>query len=423
MPGTPPYVELHAHSAYSLLDGASTPDELIERAGELGHTAFAITDHDSLAGAMELAMAARDSTAGGHPVRAIFGAEVTIETPAGGESDEQRHVTLLVRDGRGWSNLCRLLTRAHAHYARHAGSPRRPALRLAGRGVGALRRAGLSDRLSRARHRRRGDRATAAGRVRARLAAGRAAAPLRRRGHAMQSRTRAPRAEPRMCRPSRPETCTRIRPSERTCRTRSPRSVTARPSTRARLQLRPNDTHVLATPAGMAARFADFPDAVAESVRLAETLTFDLTGDLGYRYPGPKIDDATRGWRRSATPSSRGATRPATAVAARPPRACEQELALIDTLGLSGFFVLHFEILELARQVAFEVRGTDSAQGAAATRPRPWFVGVLDRVLPRGALAHRPDRERPRDRPVPARGHHGAAGHRHRLPPRHSRAR
>jgi error-prone DNA polymerase len=52
MPGTPPYVELHAHSAYSLLDGASTPEELVARAGELGHTALAITDHDSLAGAM-----------------------------------------------------------------------------------------------------------------------------------------------------------------------------------------------------------------------------------------------------------------------------------------------------------------------------------------------------------------------------------
>ncbi len=95
---------------------------------------------------------------------------------------------------------------------------------------------------------------------------------------------------------------------------------------------------------------------------------------------------------------------------------------MIDTLGLAGFFVLHFEILELARQVAFEVRGTGHGAGAAAARPRPRLVGLLDRVLPRGALAHRPDRERPRDRPVPARGHHRAAGHRHRLPPRYPRA-
>ncbi len=114
MSGTPPYVELHAHSAYSCLDGTSLPHELIARAGELGHTAFPITDHDSLAGAMELAMAARESTDGENPVRAIFGAEVTVEVGAGAQGGGQRHLTLLVRDGAGWRNLCRLLTRAHA---------------------------------------------------------------------------------------------------------------------------------------------------------------------------------------------------------------------------------------------------------------------------------------------------------------------
>src|SRR5271170_7400920 len=109
MSGTPPYVELEAHSAYSFLDGASHPHELIERATELGHTALALTDHDSVGGAMELAMSALDS-----PVRAIFGAEVTVQAPAGAAGEAYRHVTLLVRDARGWRNLCRLLTRAHA---------------------------------------------------------------------------------------------------------------------------------------------------------------------------------------------------------------------------------------------------------------------------------------------------------------------
>ena len=75
---TPPYAELHAHSAYSFLDGASLPQELLGRAAELGYTALALTDHDSLAGSMELAMAALDS-----PVRPIFGAEVTVERAPG----------------------------------------------------------------------------------------------------------------------------------------------------------------------------------------------------------------------------------------------------------------------------------------------------------------------------------------------------
>jgi len=96
------YTELHCHSAYSFLDGASLPAELAQRADELGYTALALTDHNSVSGSMELAQAVRDSG-----VRAIHGAELDL---AGG-----RHLTLLVRDARGWRNLCRLLTHAHAH--------------------------------------------------------------------------------------------------------------------------------------------------------------------------------------------------------------------------------------------------------------------------------------------------------------------
>ena len=91
------YVELHAHSAYSFLDGASHPEELALRAAELGYEAIALTDHDGVYGSLELAHAAK--LAG---VRAITGAEVTL---VGGA-----HVTLLVESSRGYANLCRLLT-------------------------------------------------------------------------------------------------------------------------------------------------------------------------------------------------------------------------------------------------------------------------------------------------------------------------
>ncbi len=96
------YVELHCHSAFSFLDGASLPDELAAAAAELGYDALALTDHDSLAGSMELVQAA--AAAG---VRAIHGAEVAL--------DDGRHLTLLVENSSGWRNLCRILTRAHAH--------------------------------------------------------------------------------------------------------------------------------------------------------------------------------------------------------------------------------------------------------------------------------------------------------------------
>src|ERR671937_1809255 len=95
------YVELHAHSAYSFLDGASLPEELAIRAAELGYTALALTDHDGVYGSLEFAHAAK-----AFGVRAITGAEVTLA--------DRSHVTLLVETPRGYANLCRLLTAPHA---------------------------------------------------------------------------------------------------------------------------------------------------------------------------------------------------------------------------------------------------------------------------------------------------------------------
>ena len=104
------YVELHAHSAYSFLDGASQPEELAARAAELGYEALALTDHDGVYGSLEFAHAAK-----AFGVRPITGAEVTL---AGGA-----HVTLLVETPEGYANLCRLLTAAHAR-TRPEGGPR-----------------------------------------------------------------------------------------------------------------------------------------------------------------------------------------------------------------------------------------------------------------------------------------------------------
>ncbi|HEX7625715.1 MAG TPA: PHP domain-containing protein, partial [Gaiellaceae bacterium] len=95
------YVELHAHSAYSFLDGASLPEELAARAAELGYDALALTDHDGVYGSLEFAHAAKN-----FGVRPITGAEVTVGNNA--------HVTLLCESRQGYANLCRILTDAHA---------------------------------------------------------------------------------------------------------------------------------------------------------------------------------------------------------------------------------------------------------------------------------------------------------------------
>ncbi len=353
MSSSVPYTELHLHSAYSFLDGASMPDELVPRALELGHDAVALTDHNSLSGAMEFAQSARALG-----LRALHGAEVDV---ASGGDGPARHLTLLVRHAAGWRNLCRLLTRAHAH-TRHPGRSGwvgEPSVTLAeviehAEGlvcltgcathgvrdeptVRALREAfgpeGLRVELQRpfARHDRALNRGLAALARRLGLctvATGNVHAHAREQALlqdvlvAIREHTTLDASEP-------------LR--------------------------RGNHTHVLATPEAMASRFADHPEAVAETGRLAQELRFDLCEDLGYRYP--YAEDHTADRRLAELCAHRFEERypPGHRLRDEAAGRLEEELRVIRSLGLSGFFVLHEELLTLAREVAVEVRG-----GAAA---------------------------------------------------------
>jgi error-prone DNA polymerase len=356
MSGTPPYIELHAHSAFSFLDGTSHPHELIERAAELGHSALALTDHDSVGGAMELAMSALDS-----PVRAIFGAEVTIEAPPGAQGEAYQHVTLLVRDARGWSNLCRLLTRAHAHTRdstdRHAGQPSVPLEQVLDHAEGLVCLTGCAEHGIE-------DEPTAR-RLLDAFSAERLRVELQRpyaRGDKVRNRARerlAQRLGVRTVATGDVHAHTRERALLQHAFVAIRYGLTLDGS---EVQRRPNDTHVLARPQAIAQRLCDYPDAVAESVRLAETLTFNLTGDLGYRYPGSDSTEATR--ELAEVCQAHFAGRYPRGSPNHPAAAgrLEQELQVIDKLGLSGFFLLHHEVLELAREVAIEIRGPGTAR-------------------------------------------------------------
>ena len=96
----PEYVELHCHSYYSLLDGASSPEALAKQAAALGYPALALTDHQGLYGIVRFWQAAREQG-----LKPIAGAEVSL---AGGGQDH--HLTLLAETQRGYANLCRLLS-------------------------------------------------------------------------------------------------------------------------------------------------------------------------------------------------------------------------------------------------------------------------------------------------------------------------
>lgn len=96
---TVPYAELHVHSCFSLLDAPCHPEQLVERAAALGYEHLALTDHDALHGVVRFVRAAERS--GIHP---IVGAEVTME--------DGSHLTLLAEDERGYATLARLLSAA-----------------------------------------------------------------------------------------------------------------------------------------------------------------------------------------------------------------------------------------------------------------------------------------------------------------------
>jgi error-prone DNA polymerase len=349
--GIPSYAELHCHSAYSFLDGASLPDELALGASELGHAALALTDHNSVSGSMELAMAAKQ-----YGLKAIHGAEVDLQ--------DGRHITLLVADERGWSNLCRIITLAHAH-TRDGARRRDPAAArvalapvlehaqglvcltgCAGAGVHdeatarrLLEAFGAENlRVELQRPCLRGDRAR--NRMLSALArslgvgcvaTGDVHAHARRRAQlqdafvALRNHTTLDASEP-------------LR--------------------------RGNHSHVMASPRAMAARFADHPQALRETLLLAERLEFDLTRDLGYRYPGADDRDAER--RLAQLCSQRLHERYAGGALAEARARLEQELRVIGKLGLAGFFLLHHDLLELAREVALQVRGPDSVRALLA---------------------------------------------------------
>ena len=141
---------------------------------------------------------------------------------------------------------------------------------------------------------------------------------------------------------------------------------------------RGNDEFALQSPAAMVERFSDDPAAVTATLELAERLTFDLTEELGYRYPdfsdGSEPADAQLA--RLCRHAFEGSTGHSLQRAQARGR-LDEELSLIADLGLSGFFLLHREVLELAREIAVEVRGRGSPRlslppgGGGAARSAP----------------------------------------------------
>jgi error-prone DNA polymerase len=113
--GGPAWAELHCHSSYSFLDGASSPEELIAEAAARGLEALAITDHDGMYGVPQFAQAAARLKQAGIRLGTIFGAELSLDLPGGqgGIPDPVgRHLLVLARDPEGYRRLCQVISAA-----------------------------------------------------------------------------------------------------------------------------------------------------------------------------------------------------------------------------------------------------------------------------------------------------------------------
>ena len=97
------FVHLHVHSEYSILDGACRIPDLVARAAELGMPAVSLTDHGSMAGAVQLFKAAR-----GTGVKPVIGCEVYVAEDRRAQQKGYAHLTLLAADNAGYSNLIKL---------------------------------------------------------------------------------------------------------------------------------------------------------------------------------------------------------------------------------------------------------------------------------------------------------------------------
>ena len=371
------YCELHCCSAFSFLRGGSFPEQLAEVAAELEMPAIALLDRNGVYGAQRFSVAARE-----HRVRPIIGAELSME--------DGSILPVLVENRTGYKNLCELLTQSHLRSEKGKCVVQWDDLPEFANGLVAfLGSAGASPAVSRA------SRNTSSG------AFGRGRRMQVRREHAQARapQTIANRAQFLIDAFGRENVFIElqrhfIRGEERINRElidlarahRLPLVATngvqyARPYGREVLDvftcirehthldaagklLTQNAERHLKSDREMRAIFADLPEAIENTSRLAERLTFSLE-NLGYEFPeypvatGHSMDSFLR------TIVWFGAQQRYAAISPKVKRQIEEELALISKLGFPGYFLIVWDIINFCREHNIMVQGRGSAANSA----------------------------------------------------------
>ncbi len=347
------YVELHASSAFSFLDGASLPEALVDRAADLGYPALALLDRDGVYGAPRFHKAA---LAAG--IKPIVGCELTIAKGLGGAGCWR--LPVLVESAEGYRNLCRLLTRMKLDAPKGEGvltlddldGGTTGLVALAGRaaltghcyGVGGLldRLVGVFGRsqvyIELQRHLLRDEELD-----------NQALSALADAYHVPLVATNGVRFAVAEDRPLYDlQTCLR----HKTTLDRAGRRLTR------------NAERYLKAPTAMTRLFRDRPDALAAAGELADRLSYTMA-DLGYRfpvYPVPAGDTMISFLRAITEVGARERYRP---YHERARRQIARELDLIEKLDLAGYFLIVWDLVNFCRQQDILVQGRGSAANSA----------------------------------------------------------
>ena len=355
-----PYVELHCHSGFSFLDGASHPQELAVRAVELGYPALALTDHNGLYGSMEFAHAAKRAN-----LQPITEAEVTLREcfPGFEEPEHGHHVTLLAETPQGYANLCRLLTETHMGSERGDARLPLPSLLELSEGLILLTGCGKSPVAAAL-----ASSVAEAEQMTRRLADafGPGSVFVELQDNAVKGDTARNKALARLAgRMGLGVVATGNVHYHRPERHRL-QDVLVSIKNRATLDgahgaRRANRLFHLAEPWEMRNRFQSRPEAITNTLLIAERCAaFDLTEDLGYEFPnfeGSAHGEALETLAAICLAKISTLYEPGSSRERDAEERLHTELRLVDLHGLAGFFLVYRDIMDLAVLVAREVRG------------------------------------------------------------------
>ncbi|HUK15630.1 MAG TPA: error-prone DNA polymerase [Bryobacteraceae bacterium] len=329
------YVELHARSGFSFLEGASVPEELAGACAQFGMPAMALVDRNGVYGAPRFHMAARKAG-----VRAHVGSEITCTNGL--------TYPLLVETREGYRNLCRLVTRMKMRAKKGEGEATLEEIAEFARGLICITRH-PDERLVEI------------------FGRGNLYAELHRHYH-REEEARNQQIVERARGLDIPLVATNgvayATPQQRelldvfTCIRKKVTLAAA-----GRLLERNSERHVK-TPAEMARLFADLPEAIAHTLEISARLEFTLN-DLGYefpRYPVPEGETMMSFLRRRTEEGARLRYRP---YSERARRQIERELALIEKLKLEGYFLIVWDIVRFCRENDILAQGRGSAANSA----------------------------------------------------------